>query len=159
MGLFDQLLGAATNTNQITGIVNTIQQLTNQTGGDTSVMQSLFSVVGNQVRSSLQEKQTNEGVTSAQNLVNQFAGTSPNYAAVNSLFTPELQQQISQIAAQRTGLDPSLIQQLLPSIVPLVLNFLQAGGNPILSSFLDADGDGDVDFADAVLLANRYMGR
>ncbi|HLP92179.1 MAG TPA: DUF937 domain-containing protein [Nostocaceae cyanobacterium] len=157
MGLFDQLVGAVANTNQLTGMVNMVQQLNQQTGGDPTVMQSLFSVVGNQVRSTLQAKQVAEGEQSVQNTVNQFAGTSPNTAAVNSLFSPQLQQQIAQIAAQHTGLDPALIQQLLPSIVPLVLNFLQAGGNPFLNSFLDADQDGDVDFADAMILINRYI--
>lgn len=103
-----------------------------------------------------------------ESVVNEFAGTSPNSAAVNSIFSPALQQQVAEFAAQRTGLDASLIQQLLPQIVPVVLNFLQsgantqgfqAGGNPVLSSFLDSDNDGDVDISDAIQMASRYMGR
>ena len=61
-----------------------------------------------------------------------------------------------------------MVLQLLPLAVPLVLNFLQsganaqnpqAGGNSVLNSFLDADSDGDVDIADAIQMASRYMQR
>jgi hypothetical protein len=47
-----------------------------------------------------------------------------------------------------------------------VLNFLKTGskaqhsqaGNPVLNAFLDADGDRDIDIADAILLAGRHIG-
>ncbi|TAE53970.1 MAG: DUF937 domain-containing protein [Nostocales cyanobacterium] len=165
MGLFDQILGSVANSNQAGGIgklvsiANTINQISNSTGADSSTIQSVLSVVGKQVHSSLQEKQANEGTQAVESLVNQFAGTSPNSQAVDSLFTPNIQQQVAQIASQRTGLDAALIQQLLPSLVPLVLNFLQSGGNPMLAKFLDADGDGDVDIADAIKLASRFLGK
>ncbi|BAZ32083.1 hypothetical protein NIES4074_45850 [Cylindrospermum sp. NIES-4074] len=165
MGLFDQIIGAVASSNQqgglgqITSLLNTVEDLKNSTGADNGTIQTILSVVGGQVRSSLQEKQATDGDGAAENLVNQFAGTSPNSQAVESLFSPAIQRQVAEIAAQRTGLDAGMIQQLLPSIVPVVLNFLQAGGNPLLSSFLDADSDGDVDIADAIKLASRYLGR
>ncbi|QYX31226.1 DUF937 domain-containing protein [Sphaerospermopsis torques-reginae] len=163
MGLFDQILGSVANSNQQGGlgklisIANTIQQISNSTGTDTSTMQTVFSVVGKQVNSSLQETKVNEGNQAAENLVNQFAGTAPDSQAVNALFSPAIQQQVAQIAAQRTGLDAGMIQQLLPILVPLVLQFLQSGGHPLLNKFLDADGDGDVDIADAIQLASRFL--
>ncbi|MDZ8083545.1 MAG: DUF937 domain-containing protein [Nostoc sp. DcaGUA01] len=172
MGLFDQILGAVTNPNQqgslgqLGSIINTVNQLSDRTGTDPSTIQSVLSIVGSQVRSALQQKQATDGNEAAQSLVNQYAGTSPNPQAVDSLFPAGIQQQVAQIAAQRTGLDPGMVQQLLPLAVPLVLNFLQsganaqnpqAGGNPVLNSFLDADGDGDVDIADALQMANRYI--
>jgi Bacterial protein of unknown function (DUF937) len=174
MGLFDQIIGAVTNPNQqgslgqLGSIINTVQQVSNSTGADPSAIQSVLGVVGNYVRSSLQEKQATGGNEEAQALVNQFAGTSPDPEAVNSLFSPDTQQEVAEVTAQRTGLDIGTIQQLLPLAVPLVLNFLQSGanaqnpqsgGNPVLNSFLDADGDGDIDIADAMQLASQYMGR
>ncbi|AFZ59990.1 DUF937 domain-containing protein [Anabaena cylindrica FACHB-243] len=165
MGLFDQILGSVTNSNQQGGlgqlvkIANTVQQVSNTTGADTATIQSILTVVGKQVHSSLQEKQATEGTEAVQNLVNQFAGTSPDSQAVNTLFSPAIQQQVAEIAAQRTGLDVGMIQQLLPTLVPLVLSFLQSGGNPLLNKFLDADGDGDVDIADAMKLASRFLGK
>jgi hypothetical protein len=177
MGLFDQIISAVGNPNQqgsmdqIGSIINTVQQLSGNAGTDPSVMQSVMSLVGGQVRNALQQKQADEGPQAVHSLVNQFGGTSPNPMAVASLFSPGMQQQVSQMVSQRTGLDTSMIQQMLPMVVPMVLNLLksgatnenvqnaQAGGNPVLSAFLDADGDGDVDIADAMRMASRYMGQ
>ncbi|WP_017653016.1 DUF937 domain-containing protein [Fortiea contorta] len=174
MGLFDQILGAVANPNQqgsigqLGNIINTVDQLSERTGVDPATIQSVLSVVGGQVRSVLQQKQATEGNQAVQSLVSQFAGTSPDSQAVNSVFSPNAQQRVAEIAAQHTGLDASMIQQILPIIVPVVLNFLQSGanaqnpqsgGNSVLNSFLDSDGDGDVDIADAIQLASRHLGR
>ena len=163
MGLFDQILGSVASQpgsiGQMMSIANAVQEISDSTGADTSAMQSMLSIVGKQVHSSLKEKQETEGTGAVESLINQFAGTSPNSEAVDSLISPDMQQQIAEIAAERTGLDGDSIQQLLPSLVPLVLNFLQSGGNPLLTQFLDADGDGDVDIADAIQLASRFLGK
>jgi Bacterial protein of unknown function (DUF937) len=174
MGLFDQILGAVANPNQqgslgqLGSILSTVDQLSNSTGADPSTIQSVLSVVGGQVRSALQQKQATEGNEAVQSIVNQFAGTSPDPQAVDSVFPPGMQQQVAEIVAQRTGLDAGMIQQILPHVVPVVLNFLQSGanaqnpqsgGNPVLNSFLDADNDGDVDISDAIQLASRHIGR
>jgi uncharacterized protein YidB (DUF937 family) len=161
MGLFDQILGAVGDSNQLGNLAQIGSMLANS-GADSSAMQSVLSVVGNQVRSTLQEKQANEGTEAVQAVVDQFAGTSPDPQAVSSLFPPAIQQQVIDTISQRTGLDMSQAQQMLPALVPVVLNFLnagnsQAGANPILTSFLDADGDGDVDMADLMQMASRYM--
>lgn len=174
MGLFDQIMNAIDNpnqqgsTSQLDDILNTVQQLSNSTGTNPSTMQSALGMVGNYVRSALQEKQANYGNEQAQAVVNQYSGTSPNPQAVASLFSPVMQQQVANAIAQRTGLDTGMVQQLLPLLVPLVLNLLQiganaqnpqTGGNSVLNSFLDSDGDGDVDITDAMHMAFRYLGR
>ena len=161
MGLFDQILGVAGNAGQL-GELAQIGSMLAGSGTDSSTMQSALSVVGNQVRSALQDKQANEGTGAVEALINQFAGTSPNPQAVTSLFSGAMQDQVIDNVAQRTGLDLSQVQQMLPMLVPVVLKFLKAGGaqaanNPILASFLDADGDGDVDMADLMKLASQYM--
>ncbi|GAA6623032.1 DUF937 domain-containing protein [Scytonema sp. NUACC26] len=174
MGLFDQIINALDNPNQqgntgqLGDILNTVQQLSGNTGTDSSTMQSALGIVGNYVRSALQEKQNTEGNEAAQEVVNQYSGTSPNTQAVDSLFPPFVQQQVANAVSQRTGLNAGMVQQLLPILVPLVLNLLrsgansqnpQAGGNPVLNSFLDSDRDGDVDIMDAMQMAGRYLGR
>jgi hypothetical protein len=138
-------------------IATTVKRLGNGIGADSSTMLSVLSVVGKQVQSSLQAKQTSNGSESVQDLVNQFAGTSADSQAVDTLFSPDIQAEVAENAAQGTSLDVSTIQQLLPSLVPLILSFLQSGGNPLLNQFLDADGDGDVDIADAIKLASRFL--
>ncbi|MDB9307127.1 hypothetical protein PN471_00295 [Aphanizomenon sp. CS-733/32] len=163
MGLFDQILGAVSNSTQPGGLDNlvniatTVKQLGNGVGADSSTMESVLSVVGKQIQSSLQAKQATEGSQAVQELVNQFAGTSANFEAVSSLFSPDSQAQLAEEATQGTNLDVNKIQQLLPTLIPLVFSFLQSGGSPLLNKFLDADGDGDVDIADAIKLASKFL--
>lgn len=174
MGLFDQVINAVNNTaqegssGQLATILNTMQQLSNSSGAEPSTVQSVLSIVGNYARSSLQQKRSAYGNEEAQALVNQYSGTYPNPQAVHTLFSPNQQQQLVQTAAQQTGLNMNTIQQMLPILVPLVLNLLQSGSqaqnpqrgaNPVLNAFLDADRDGDVDIADAIQLASRHLSR
>jgi hypothetical protein len=174
MSLFDTILGAIgdpnkqANPNQLAGILSTVQQLSNSTGTNPDTMQSVVGIVGKYVRSSLQEKRATAGEQEAQAIVNRFSGTQPSNQAVNLLFAaPQVQSMVREIET-RTGLSAGMVQSLLPMIVPLVLNFLQTGSNtqgaqssanPVLSGFLDSDGDGDVDMMDAMQMASRYLNK
>ena len=179
MGLFDQILGAMDNPqqqaspNQLSSILGAVQQLSNNQGIDSGTAQTAMSVVGSYVRSALQQQQQTQGPGSAEAIVNQYAGTTPNSNAVEALFGGSQQNQVIQAVSQRTGIPPQTIQMLLPILVPLVLNLLKTGAstsnttpaspsatgsnNSVLSAFLDADGDGDVDMGDAMRLAGQYM--
>jgi hypothetical protein len=171
MGLFDQLLNAVNDPgqqasqDQLSGLLNTVQQLGGNNGIDPAIVNSALSIVGGQVRSSLQNERANGGGDQVQSLVNQFAGMGSNPQAVNALFSSGQVQGIVQAIAQRTGLDPNMVQGMLPTLVPLVLNMLQGGnsvqgsqgGNAVLNTFLDADNDGDVDVADVMQMAGRYL--
>ncbi len=171
MSLFNAILSAIDNPNllansgQLAGILNSAQQLSSSYRSDPSIVESAMSVVGKYVRSSLQEKRNSGGEAQAQALVNQFSGTQPSTQAVQALFSNPQIQNIIQEVENRTGLDASKIQGMLPMLVPLVLNFLKTGtnksnpqgANSVLSNFLDADGDGDVDMMDAIQMASRYL--
>lgn len=173
MSLFEQIINAIdsptqqASPGQLGDIVSTVQQLSNNANTDPSTIQSVLSIVGGHARSALQQKRDNEGQEQTQNFVNQFGGTNPSNQAVQLLFgTPQIQQ-ISQEVERRTGLSAGTIQAMLPILVPLVLKFLQTGSNnqnpqganPVLNTFLDADNDGDVDIADAMQMAGRYLGQ
>ncbi len=168
MGLFNQILGAIQSSGQqgglgqLGGMVDSIQQLSRASGANPDQLQSLLSVVASFSRSALQEKQNTQGEEQAQALVNQYSGLSANPQAVQALFTLPQLQQLIQVGAEKTGLPATTIESVLPTAVPLVLQILQmganqAGKNPLLKSFLDADGDGDVDMADLMQLVNRYL--
>lgn len=172
MGLLDQILSAVNNSDQqassgqIASILSTVQQLSDSYGTNPSNVQSAMSIVGNFVRSALQQKQATEGYEQTQGIVNHYSGTYPNPQAVDALFGSSQIQQIVQAVTQRTGLDANTIQGMLPILVPLVLNLLQTGtnsqnpqqgANPVLNTFLDADGDGDVDITDAMIMAGRHF--
>lgn len=170
MGLFDIIQSAIAapetegNPNQIESILNTVQNLSNSNNTSTTAVQSAMSIVGNYTRSALQEKRDNEGEGQVEQIINQFAGVQPSNQVVNMLFTtPMLQQMVGEIGG-KTGMNPAIIQGMLPQLVPLVLNFLKTGSNslgsnPVLSAFLDADGDGDVDIADLMQLSSKYLGK
>ena len=174
MGLLDQILGAVDNSNQeastgqLASILSTVQQLGDSYGTNPSTMNSALSIVGNYVRSALQQKRAQAGDEGAQSVVEQFGGTYPNPQAVDALFGSSQIQQIVQTISQSTGLNANSILEMLPILVPVVLNMLrtgsnvqnpQQGSNPVLNTFLDADGDGDVDIADAMQMAGRYLSR
>lgn len=170
MGLFDQIVSAIdnpalqANTGQLGNILNTVQQLSQQQGMNAGATQDVMSLLGGHVQSALKSQPTGQ----AQALVNQYSGTSADGDAVNALFSSQKQQQIVQEIAQRTGLNSTVIQRLLPILIPVVLNLLHSGtsqkdpsqsGNPVLNQFLDSDGDGDVDVADALRLAGNFLGQ
>jgi hypothetical protein len=175
MGLFDQVVGALNdpdrqaNTDQLSSIVNMASQLGgSQASGTSGSQQVLMSVVGQFVRSSLQQTSQNQGRSQAASLVNQFAGTSASPAALQALFSSQQQQQLVDVASQKTGIDASTIQSMLPVLVPLALNLLKTGAgsqtstqpnNSVLDAFLDSDGDGDVDLGDAMSMAGRFLNR
>ncbi|MGB3266204.1 MAG: DUF937 domain-containing protein [Microcoleus sp.] len=172
MGLFDQILSAIDNPNQqaspnqLGNILGTVQQLSSSQGVDAGTTQLAMSVLSGYVRSALKDVRSQSGDAQAQQVVNQFSGTNPNPQAVQSLFGNNQLIQIVQDIAQRTGLNNGTVQAMIPVLVPLVLNLLQTGGNaqnpaqgsnPVLNTFLDADGDGDVDITDAISMASRFL--
>ncbi len=173
MGLFDAVLSAVSNPgqqgspDQLGAILNTVQQLGSNHGTDAGTTQTLVSVVGGYVRSALQQQQATAGTEQAQATVNQYGGTGANPQAVDAVLGPVMQQQVVQDLVQRTGLDPQTVQSMLPTLVPLALNFLQSGahtgnpqaGNPVLNAFLDGDRDGDIDLGDAMSIASKFLSR
>lgn len=182
MGLFDQVVGALNNPNQqanpdqLGSILNTVQQVTSGQGMNASTTQTLLSIVGRHVRSSLQEKRTTQGANQIEELVNRYSGTRANPSAVPSIFSPEQEQRTVQDSARATGLNAQTIQSLLPVLIPVVLLFLQSGSakqssaqqsnvqrggssNSVLSAFLDSDRDGDVDVGDAISVAGQFLSR
>jgi hypothetical protein len=173
MDLFDAFMGAvadpqqSASVDQLGSILGTVQQLSGQHGIDPGMMQTVMSMVGGQVQSSLQEQQSTMGADHVQNLLGQFSGGSPSNSAVSALMTPQIQQQLASAIAQKTGLDPNMLMGLLPMLVPVAMQFLQggapaaqaapAGGNPLLNMFLDKNHDGNLDLGDAMGVAAQFM--
>jgi len=173
MSFFNQILSAIDNSDQeassgqVASMLGTVQQVGDSYGTDPSMVQSALSIVGNHVRSALQQKRDTDGSEQAQGLVNDYSGTYPNPQAVNSLFSPNQLNGVVEAVTQKTGLNAGMVQQMLPILVPLVLNMLKTGthtqnpqgGNPVLNAFLDADGDGDIDISDAMQMVGRHLSR
>lgn len=176
MALFDQIMGALdnpnqqANTSQLGSILGAVQQISQQKGVDVSTTQTVMSMLGGYVRSSLNQKRSSNNLGSAEALISQFAGTNSNPAAVQALFPHAQQNQIAQEIANRTGLDAGTVQTMMTVLVPIVLNLLSTGAsqqqsntptsgnsNNVLGAFLDSDQDGDVDLGDTLAMAGRFL--
>ena len=173
MSIFNQILSAIDNpekeasNNQLGSILDTVQQLSGNYQTNPNAVESAMSIVGNYTKSALRQQRQQGGEAQVNQLLSQFGGTQASPQILSSLFgSSQLQSMIGQIS-QRTGLNARTIQSMLPILVPLVLNLLRTGnnkrnvqgGNPVLNSFLDSDGDGDVDISDMMRMASRHLGR
>jgi hypothetical protein len=171
MGLFFDVLSAINNPNQggsveqLTGIMNAANQMASASGMDGNAMQGALSGLGSVLRPAMKQQAATGGLES---LVGQLAGGAltggAGGAALQSLLTPQLQQQVVQGLAQKTGLPAGVLQSALPGLVSTAMGFMNMGApkggigtNPLLRAFLDADRDGDADLGDVFKFAGRFL--
>ncbi len=171
MGLFDQVMKAVADpsrqasASQLTSILGAAKQVASQNNADADTMQQAMSVIGGFVRSSLKDKRQAEGDNAAQELIEQ--GSANGAAVIPKLFNnAQLAEMVSAVTS-KTNLNTNQVQGILPMVLPLVMQFLKTGnkkggaaateGNPILTAFLDGDGDGDVDMGDMLGMAGKFM--
>lgn len=174
MGMFFDVLSAINNPNQqanvpqLESITNSIQQVVTSQGIDAGKTQALMSALGGFLRPALKQQQSAMGGGQLENLLGRLgtgAGTAAGASAISSIFPPQMQQQMIQAIAQKTGLSPNMLQGAMPILIPAVLGLLSmgankpgaSGGNPLLSSFLDSDRDGDTDLGDVFKFATRFL--
>jgi hypothetical protein len=169
MGLFFDVLSSINNPNQqgsidqLSSIVNTMNQTTG--GVDAATTQTALSALTGVLRSTLKQQSTT-GPGGLEGMLNQFTGGGGSgLGMLSSVLSPQMQQQIAQTVAQKTGLSASMVQTMLPGLITAALGFLKMGSgrpgsttsNTVLSSFLDGDRDGDVDLGDAFKFATRFL--
>ncbi len=114
-----------------------------------------------------------QGIDALLGSLKQNAG-SPQ-ALERTLGRNRMEQMVNQ-AQQKSGLPADTIVSMLPVIIPALVALLQSGArrdaalsaptgdplaglaaNPLLQSFLDTDGDGDVDMADLIRLGSKFL--
>jgi hypothetical protein len=174
MGLFFDVLSAINNPNQqasvsqLESITNSIQQVASSQGIDAGKTQSLMSALGGFLRPALKQQRSAMGDNQLDNLLGRFGGgtaATMGASAISSLFPPQMQQQMIQSIAQKTGLSPNMLQSAMPVLIPAVMGLLSmgakkpgmGGGNPLLNAFLDSDRDGDTDLGDVFKFASRFL--
>ncbi|MEM9092791.1 MAG: DUF937 domain-containing protein [Cyanobacteria bacterium P01_F01_bin.53] len=172
MGLFDQVMKAVADpsrqasASQLTSILGAAKQVGQQNNADSDTMQQAMSVIGGFVRSSLNDKRKSEGDGAAQALIEQ--GAANGAAVIPQLFNNSQLTEMVSAVTNKTSLNANQVQGILPMVLPLVMQFLSAGNkkggaapatdnNPILTAFLDGDGDGDVDMGDMLSMAGKFM--
>ncbi|UBF26350.1 DUF937 domain-containing protein [Kovacikia minuta CCNUW1] len=170
MSVFFEILSAINNPNQqgsidqLSQVVHSVQQLGAEQGISSSTLQTVLSSLGGLLAPALKQQGAVAGGLPLDNLT-ELAGAGMGAGVLSSFLTPELQQQIVQAIAQKTGLPAGTLQSLLPGLISAVTGFLSMGAgksgvpgsNPVLSAFLDSDRDGDIDLGDAFKFATRFL--
>lgn len=175
MGLFFDVLSAINNpsqqgsVSQLASITQSVQDLASSRGVQPSTMQTVLSILGNAISPALRQQQSVMGSNQLENLIGRSMGGGAVASVVQSLFPPQMQQQIIEGIARKTGLSPNAIQGMLPTLIPVVLGILSmgakkpgvasAGGanNSLLNAFLDSNQDGNTDLGDVFKFATRFL--
>ncbi|MBF2050617.1 MAG: DUF937 domain-containing protein [Leptolyngbya sp. IPPAS B-1204] len=171
MGLFFDVLQAINNPNQqgsvsqLESITRSVQQATSNQGIDAGTTQSLISALGGFLQPALQQQQSMMGKNQLETLLGRFGAstTTASASTVSALFPPQMQQQMIQTIAQKTGISSNILRSILPLLIPAVLGLLgmgtkttgTGGGNPLLSAFLNSGGN--TDLGDVFKFANRFL--
>lgn len=171
MGLFFDVLSAINNPNQqasvsqLATITDSIQQVIGSQGIDAAKTQSLLSAIGGVLQPALKQQQATMGGNQLENLLGRLDSSQMGAAAISSLIPPQVQQQMIQGIAQKTGLSPNLLQNVMPTLISSVLGLLNMGAtkpgasgeNPLLSAFLNGNQDGNTDLGDVFKFATRFL--
>ncbi|MEI6379436.1 MAG: DUF937 domain-containing protein [Cyanobacteriota bacterium ELA615] len=172
MGLIFDVLSAINDPKKVAsveslgGIYDGIQQLAGNHGLNSAATQSIVSSVGDQLRTSLQKQATGGNAVDIAGLIGKFATGSSTGASLQSLIPDSAQQLLLKGMTDKLGLSSTGALGLVGSLAPLLLKFLNlgsssqgVGSNPILTTFLDSNHDGNVDLGDALKFAGRFLTR
>ncbi len=158
MGLFFELLNSINDPkqsgsiDQLSGVLNAATQVAQQNNLDPTMMQTVLSAMSGPMRSALQNGGNPMDILSSV--------MSGNPSAIGNLFTPQLQQQMVQTVAQKTGISSSILQMAIPLLIPVVLNVFKMGGgsslntNSLFSAFLQGDR---ADLGQVMKYADRFL--
>lgn len=151
---------------QLSRVNTSLQQLTASQGLDNSQMQSIMTALGGALQPILKQQQAQPSGNQLTNMLSQFTGSGTATAA-QSLFPTQIQQQLTQVVAEKTGINAGILQALIPHLLPLVMGLFnmgtskpgvaENGGNPLLTAFLDSDRNGSTDLGDVMKFAGRFL--
>ncbi len=160
MGLFFEMLNSINdpkqsgNIDQLSGVLTAATHVAQQNNLDPGMMQTVLSAMSGPMRSTLQSGGNPMDILSSV--------MSGNPSAIGNLFTPQLQQQMVQTVAQKTGISSSVLQMAIPLLIPVVLNVFKMGGgsagqsstNSLFNAFLQGDR---ADLGQVMKYADRFL--
>jgi uncharacterized protein YidB (DUF937 family) len=182
MSLFDAVLSSLNDPSRATQQSDLESLVSAFSGGGASSANAgqIASLIGGFLKPVLQEQHAVGGVQGVDSLLDNLKQSASSPDQLRQVLGADRVDQMVGSAQQKTGLDSSAIFRLLPVVLPAVIALLQsgrpataqpsaaaataasgatAGGhtNPILAQFLDTNADGNVDMADVVQLASRFL--
>ncbi|HIK45938.1 MAG TPA: DUF937 domain-containing protein [Leptolyngbyaceae cyanobacterium M65_K2018_010] len=170
MSLFFDVLSSINNPNQqgsvdqLSSVFGSLQQLAGSQGVNADQMSSMLNALGGALQPALKQQAGTLGAGQLENLVTQLAGPG-GLASLQSAIPPQMQQQLIQAVAQKSGLNAGLIQTMLPKLLPVVMGLLgmgaakpgRGGGNALLNAFLNTNGAGGTDLGTVMKFAGRFL--
>lgn len=171
MSLFFDVLSSINNPNQqgsidqLSSVMTSVQQLAGSQGMNTDQMAGILNALGNALQPTLKEQAAAMGTSQLEGMLGKLSGAGGT-AALAAAIPPQMQQQLIEAVAQKSGLNASLIQTMLPKLLPVVIGLLGmgaakpgtvSGGNPLLKTFLDAGAPNSTDLGTVVKFAERFL--
>ncbi|NEQ52904.1 MAG: DUF937 domain-containing protein [Leptolyngbya sp. SIO3F4] len=166
--MFFEVLSAINDPNQqasvgqLEQVTKSVQQLASGNGINSNQMQSMMTILGAALQPILIQKQSQLG---AGELVSML-GRSNDSSVLTSIISPQIQQQLIQTITQKTGIQSSIAQVILPKLLPVVIDLFNMGSptsgsvgstNPLLSAFLDSNHAKNTDLGNVVEFAGRFL--
>lgn len=136
MGMFFDVLKSINDPNQsgsvdqLSQVMGGVQQLSAKHGVSSSTMQTAMSSLGSILGPALKQQGSMSGGRSAlDGMIGQFTGASAGGIGLPAFITPQLQQQMIQGLTQKTGLNASTLQTMLPGLISSVMGMMSMGGS------------------------------
>lgn len=170
MSLFFDILSSINNPNQqgsieqLSSVTNSLQQLANTQGMNSTQISSVMTALGGALQPALKQQAGMMGAGQLDSMVGKLA-SGGGLSTLQSMVPPQMQQQLITAVAQKSGINPGMVQSMLPQLLPAVMGLLgmgatkpgQGGGNSLLNAFLDGDRSGNTDLGDVMTFANRFL--
>lgn len=172
---------AGTQKADLQGLLNALtgNQGATEAGVPPDAAQGVAGAIGSFLKPALREAGQSGGTEGIDALLGSLKQSANSPQQLEQTLGRERMQQLIGNAQQKSGLSPEAIVGMLPALLPAVVSLLQSGAragtpapgaaaaagspmgalaaNPLLQSFIDSDGDGDVDMADLVAMGSKFL--
>jgi hypothetical protein len=172
MSLFQTIVESIENPNHagsqqdLHGLLNIAELLPGVQGAEQHV-QPILGVLGSHLQDALTQQQQTGGQAAVQQTVSNLSQPGTGLGEIENLFGPERLNALIGEIGQRTGLEPQVIVEFLPALIPVVMKLLASGThqtdpqapNPVLNNFLGGNQSGGVLLSEAFQLASQFLRR
>lgn len=173
---------AGTQKSDLQGLLGALTGATSQSVSPqmpAGAAEGLAGAIGNFLKPALREAGQSGGIQGIDALLGSLKQDANSPQQLERTIGRERMQQMVNNAQQKSGLSPGMIMSMLPVVLPAVVSLLQSGArsgasaaqtsatagdplgalasNPLLKSFMDSDGDGDVDMTDLVAMGSKFL--